>query len=61
MLLIISPAKKLNINAKKARGMMCNYIIKNKLTDPADLKEFDYGNYYYNEELSSNNNFIFIR
>lgn len=28
--------------AKKARGMMANYIIKNKLSKPEELKGFDY-------------------
>lgn len=47
--------------AKKARGMMCHYAIKNKLTDPEHLKGFDYDNYVYNEDLSSEKELIFTR
>jgi len=47
--------------AKKARGMMCNYIIKNKLTEPEHLIGFDMANYTYNEELSSERDLVFTR
>lgn len=47
--------------AKKARGMMCHYIVKNKLTDPEDLKGFDYDQYSFNHELSDETNFVFTR
>jgi len=48
-------------SAKKARGMMCHYVIKNKLTKPEQLKGFDYDNYIFNEDLSDEKNFIFTR
>lgn len=47
--------------AKKARGMMANYVIKNKISKPEELKGFDYDGYYFNEDLSSEKNFIFTR
>ena len=47
--------------AKKARGMMCNYIIKNKLTEPEHLIGFDMDRYGYNEELSSERDLVFTR
>ena len=47
--------------AKKARGMMCNFIIKNKLTDPEHLIAFDMERYCYNEELSSERDLVFTR
>ena len=47
--------------AKKARGMMANYIIKNKLSKPEELKGFDYEGYYFNEDLSDDKTFIFTR
>jgi len=47
--------------AKKARGMMCHYIIKNKITDPEYLKGFDYDNYVFNEDLSTEKELIFTR
>jgi cytoplasmic iron level regulating protein YaaA (DUF328/UPF0246 family) len=47
--------------AKKARGMMSNYVIKNRISNPEDLKGFDYDGYYFNEDLSSERDFIFTR
>ncbi len=47
--------------AKKARGMMCHYIIKNKITKPEHLKGFDYDNYVFNEDLSTEKELIFTR
>ncbi|MFK7773709.1 MAG: peroxide stress protein YaaA [Saprospiraceae bacterium] len=47
--------------AKKARGMMCHYIIKNKLTEPEHLIGFDYDRYTYNEKLSSERDIVFTR
>ena len=40
---------------------MTNYIIKNMIKDPKDLKKFNLNNYSYNKELSSNNDLVFIR
>ncbi len=53
--------KIISFNAKRARGMMANYIIKNKLVKIADLYKFNEGNYSYNEELSSEFNLVFTR
>lgn len=47
--------------AKKARGMMCHYIIKNKITQPEHLIGFDYEGYTYNEALSSERDIVFTR
>jgi len=47
--------------AKKARGMMSRFIIKNKLTNPEDLKGFDYENYRFQESLSNENELVFTR
>ena len=47
--------------AKKARGMMCHYVIKNKIKKLNDLKGFDYENYCYNEALSTADSYIFTR
>lgn len=46
---------------KKARGMMSRYIIDNKITDPEQLKLFDYEGYFYNDQLSKGNNWMFTR
>ena len=47
--------------AKKARGLMSRYIIKNKITDVEDLKAFNYEDYYFDEENSNANLFAFKR
>lgn len=47
--------------AKKARGMMCHYIIKNKIKNPKHLIGFDYDNYVFNEDLSSERELVFTR
>lgn len=46
--------------AKRARGMMANFIIKNEVTNPQDLKKFNEKNYKFREDLSDENNFIFV-
>ncbi len=53
--------KQIAISAKKARGMMCRYVIKNKLVNPEDLKGFDFEDYSFNEPLSTNKEFVFTR
>lgn len=47
--------------AKQARGMMCNYAIKNKITSPQDLKLFNEEKYEFSESLSSESDWVFIR
>lgn len=53
--------KFLSYNAKRARGMVANYIIKNKITDMESIKAFDYDSYYYNESMSSENEYFFTK
>jgi cytoplasmic iron level regulating protein YaaA (DUF328/UPF0246 family) len=48
-------------NAKRARGMMTSYMIKNKINNPQDLKYFSDGGYVFEENLSSETNFVFTR
>ncbi|PZX60346.1 hypothetical protein LV84_00622 [Algoriphagus ratkowskyi] len=47
--------------AKQARGMMSNFAIKNRVTDPEMLKTFNEGGYEYSEKMSEENNWIFVR
>ncbi|MCX6181625.1 MAG: peroxide stress protein YaaA [Bacteroidetes bacterium] len=47
--------------AKKARGMMGNYIVKNQIDKSEDLKNFDLEGYAFNKKLSENNNWVFTR
>ena len=53
--------KIIGINAKKARGLMSRYIIKNKISDPMKLKKFKEENYSYNKNLSSDSDWVFTR
>ena len=47
--------------AKKARGMMAAYIIKNDLSKPEDLMGFDTAGYSYCPESSTESKYIFTR
>ncbi|MFT4741349.1 MAG: cytoplasmic iron level regulating protein YaaA (DUF328/UPF0246 family) [Marivirga sp.] len=47
--------------AKKARGMMAKYIVKNKVNTVHDLKAFDHEGYYYDEDNSSDSKLSFKR
>ena len=49
------------IYAKKARGMMCDYIIRNHVTQARELKSFDLDGYRFNEKLSSENEWVYTR
>jgi cytoplasmic iron level regulating protein YaaA (DUF328/UPF0246 family) len=53
--------KVIAIFAKKARGLMSRYIIKNRIETPEDIKLFNEAGYFYNEILSTENEFIFTR
>ena len=53
--------KMIGIYAKRARGLMSRYIIKNKLTNPEDIKDFDEEGYRFNSKLSKGNNWVFTR
>ena len=53
--------KTVAIYAKKARGKMARYIIQNKIKQPSKLKFFEEEGYKFNEELSSNTEWFFIR
>lgn len=47
--------------AKKARGMMAAYIIKNRIKKVDDLKDFDAEGYRFSSKMSKGNEWIFIR
>jgi cytoplasmic iron level regulating protein YaaA (DUF328/UPF0246 family) len=53
--------KTIMVYAKKARGMMARWIIKNEVNNIETLKNFTNGGYAYNEDLSSGNDWIFTR
>jgi cytoplasmic iron level regulating protein YaaA (DUF328/UPF0246 family) len=47
--------------AKRARGLMSAFIIKNKITDAEQLKTFDVDGYSYNPAMSEGNKWVFCR
>lgn len=47
--------------AKKARGAMARFIIQNRLSDPADLIDFDSGGYAFEPDLSEPDRPVFLR
>lgn len=51
----------ITLYAKKARGMMCNYIIRNQIKKLTDLKSFDVEGYQFNEKISSDEEWVFTR
>lgn len=53
--------KMISFYAKKARGLMCRYAIQNGITQADDLKGFNLDGYYFCEEQSDQNNWLFLR
>ncbi len=47
--------------AKKARGMMINYMVRNRLKKPEELQGFDVAGYQFNAELSNDAAYTFTR
>lgn len=47
--------------AKRARGLMSRFIIQNNISDPEELKAFDREGYYFNNQLSGENDWVFTR
>ena len=53
--------KFVSFSAKKARGLMAKFIIKERLKNPDDLKNFDLEDYKFNKKLSSELEWTFSR
>lgn len=49
------------IYAKRARGLMTNFIITHRITEPEQLKAFNKENYCFNPSLSSEQEWVFSR
>jgi cytoplasmic iron level regulating protein YaaA (DUF328/UPF0246 family) len=47
--------------AKRARGLMSAFIIKNKITDAQQLKTFNVDGYSFNAAMSEGNKWVFCR
>ena len=53
--------KVISFTAKRARGMMARYIIKNRIKEPELLKRFREGGYRHQTKLSKETQWIFTR
>lgn len=49
------------IFAKRARGMMTDFILRNRIEHAEDIKDFGAGGYRFSESESSENNWVFER
>ncbi|WP_073097246.1 peroxide stress protein YaaA [Cyclobacterium lianum] len=53
--------KNIGIFSKQARGLMTDFIIKNKIENPEELKTFDKGGYEFSVNKSSEEEWVFVR
>ena len=53
--------KVIGIYAKRARGLMVNYIIRNRLDKPEELKDFTDEGYRFDKGLSDDSSWVFLR
>ena len=53
--------KIISFYAKKVRGLMARYVIKERIRDPERLKDFDYQGYRYSAEQSKPDSLVFLR
>ena len=53
--------KIIGIYAKRARGLMVNYMIKNRLTEPESLKDFNVEGYQFRQAMSDDLTWVFTR
>jgi len=53
--------KVVSFYAKKARGLMSRFMIEHQITNPRDLRAFDYEGYYFDEENSTEDLLAFKR
>lgn len=53
--------KIISFHAKKARGLMARYVIKERLTDSEGLKDFTLGGYRFDAPSSDPNRLVFLR
>lgn len=53
--------KQISFFAKKARGIMAAYLIKNKILDPIGIQNFQEEGYRFDPSISNEDNYYFIR
>jgi cytoplasmic iron level regulating protein YaaA (DUF328/UPF0246 family) len=51
----------ISFSAKKARGLMAHYIIKNRVEDITALLEFNYEGYVYEKSISTMEKLVFVK
>jgi len=47
--------------SKMTRGQMIKYIIKNRIDNPEELKNFSFNGYKFDHTLSSDKKYVFIK
>jgi cytoplasmic iron level regulating protein YaaA (DUF328/UPF0246 family) len=53
--------KIISFSAKKARGLMARYMATNQISKIDELRQFDLDGYQLNDDLSTDNHFVFTR
>ncbi|MBA4502395.1 peroxide stress protein YaaA [Marinobacterium marinum] len=53
--------KIISFYAKKARGLMSRYMIRNRIETPEALQQFDLEGYYFSPEQSQGDTWVFLR
>lgn len=53
--------KIISFYAKRARGTMTDFIISHRITEPEGLKAFTGGGYYFSDDQSKGDEFVFLR
>lgn len=53
--------KVIGLMAKKARGLMANYIVRHRIDEPSALKKFKEGGYTFDKSRSSDDAYVFVR
>jgi cytoplasmic iron level regulating protein YaaA (DUF328/UPF0246 family) len=53
--------KMIGFFAKKARGAMARFIVEKNIDNPQEIKSFDWEGYSFDQNLSSENKWVFTR
>ncbi|MDX9880743.1 MAG: peroxide stress protein YaaA [Prolixibacteraceae bacterium] len=53
--------KMISFFAKKARGMMCRFVVENNISQPEEMKAFDLEGYYFNPMLTKGDEWVYTR
>jgi cytoplasmic iron level regulating protein YaaA (DUF328/UPF0246 family) len=56
-----SRSRTIGVYAKRQRGRMARYIVRNRITDPEDLKAYEDDGYHFREDLSDERTWTFLR